>query len=228
MKKVITAPENQLLNRFFKALTPSINVSRDHLNRIKRLLIPIKEEFVNCILKLEEDYIKVQQESLPHYYQEMKTQTGSELAPEPDKILELVPWRLYFKNQIFEWDGYYSPILMYKVLVWSRLRKVDGCLKIRNEIHSEIEGSNGYVHKVGQILGFIKNVPGKTKLYTFFNKLEYDNLYKTIENQAKSLMKRYDAAHIILTIDLSSLKARKNDPSLSEDTKENSNRKKNA
>ena len=39
-------------------------------------------------------------------------------------------------------------------------------------------------------------------------------------------MKRNDAAHIILTIDSSSLKARKNDPSLSEDTKENSNRKK--
>jgi len=38
-------------------------------------------------------------------------------------------------------------------------------------------------------------------------------------------MKWNDAAHIILTID-SSLKARKNDPSLSEDTKENSNRKK--
>jgi len=68
---------------------------------------------------------------------------------------------------------------MYKVLVWSRLRKVDGCLKIRNEIHSEIEGSNGHVHKVGQILGIIKNVLGKTKLYTFFNKLEYDILYKT-------------------------------------------------
>jgi len=67
LKKVITAPENQLLNRFFKALTPSINVSRDHLNKIKRLLIPIKEEFVNCILKLEEDYIKVQHESLSHY-----------------------------------------------------------------------------------------------------------------------------------------------------------------
>ncbi|MHA1252733.1 MAG: hypothetical protein ACTSRP_22290 [Candidatus Helarchaeota archaeon] len=66
--------------------------------------------------------------------------------------------------------------------MWSRLRKIDGCIKIRNEIHSEIEGFNGHVHKVGQILGFIKNVPSKTKLYTFFNKLEYGILYKMIEN----------------------------------------------
>ncbi|MHA1252734.1 MAG: transposase [Candidatus Helarchaeota archaeon] len=39
-------------------------------------------------------------------------------------------------------------------------------------------------------------------------------------------MKRNDAAYIILTIDSSLLKARENDPSLSEDTKENINRKK--
>ncbi|MHA1253218.1 MAG: hypothetical protein ACTSRP_24775 [Candidatus Helarchaeota archaeon] len=56
----------------------------------------------------------------------MKVQIGSELVPGHEKILELMPWRFYFKDQIFEWDGYYSPILMYKVLVWSRLRKVDG------------------------------------------------------------------------------------------------------
>lgn len=224
--EAIKAPENPLLTSFFKTLTPVIDISKDHLNKIKRLLSPIKEEFINCVLKIEEDYIRIQQEDLPNYYREMKAQIGTELVPSASKILELVPWRLYFKDQIFDWDSYYSPILMYKVFVWSRLKKLDGCIKIRNEIHSEIESTNGHFHKVGQILGFVKNVPGKTKLYTFFYQLDQDILYKTIETQARLLMKRNDAAHIILTVDSSSLKAKANDPSLSEDTKENSNRKK--
>ncbi|MHA1253545.1 MAG: hypothetical protein ACTSRP_26460 [Candidatus Helarchaeota archaeon] len=141
--------ENPLLTSFFKTLTPVIEISKDLLNKIKRLLSPIKKEFINCVLKIEEDYIRIQQEDLPNYYREMKAQIGTELIPSASKISELVPWRLYLKDQIYDWDSYYSSILMYKVFVWSKLRKLDGCIKIINEIHSEIEKINGYFHKVG-------------------------------------------------------------------------------
>ncbi|MHA1271721.1 MAG: hypothetical protein ACTSPY_18175, partial [Candidatus Helarchaeota archaeon] len=62
----------------------------------------------------------------------MRTKLRSELVPGSEKILELVPWHTYFPDSIFEWSDYYSPILMYKVFVWSRLEKIDGCLRIRN------------------------------------------------------------------------------------------------
>ena len=58
------------------------------------------------------------------------------------------------------------------------------------------------------------------------NNLKEDSTEKTIENQAILLIKRNDAAHLILTIDSSTIKAQKNDPSLSINVKENSNRKK--
>lgn len=223
---VISAPENPILKQFFKSLTIKIQVSCDHLNTTKRLLLPIKEEFINTILKIEEDYSIIQQDSLPGYYREMRTRIRSELIPGAEKILELVPWHTYFQDSIFEWDDYYSPILMYKVFIWSRLEKIDGCIRMRNKIHGEIEYSSGHFHKMGQNIGFIKNIPGKTKLYTFFDQLQGNITYQTIENQARLLMKRNDAAHLILTIDSSTMKAQENDPGLSLDVKENSNRKK--
>lgn len=226
LRDVIVAPENPLLIHFFKSLSHATKVSCDHLNVIKRVLLPIKKEFIDCVLKIEEDYVLIQQKSLPDYYREMRSQLGSELIPGAEKILELVPWHTYFPNSIFEWDDYYSPILMYKLLVWSRLKKIDGCIRIKNAIHGEIEFPNGHFQKLGQNIGFIRKIPGKTKLYTFFNNLEEDLLAKTIENQARLLMKRNDAAHLILTIDSTAMKAQENDPGLSDDVKDNSNRKK--
>jgi hypothetical protein len=58
------------------------------------------------------------------------------------------------------------------------------------------------------------------------NNLKEDLIEKTMENQARLLMKRNDAAHLILIIDSSAMKAQENDPSLLIDVKENRNRKK--
>ena len=114
---VISSPENSILKRFFKSLTLKIQVNCDHLNVIKRMLIPIKGEIINFVLKIEEDYNIIQRNDLPNYYREMWTRLGSELVPGSEKILEIVPWHTYFLDSIFEWDDYYSPILMYKVFV---------------------------------------------------------------------------------------------------------------
>ena len=224
--KVISADENQSLSKAFKLLSTKTDVSCDHLNKIKRLFLPIKNEFERFILDLEEKYISILQRSMPDYYRSVRVKSGGELVPSAEKILDLVPWHKYFPDSIFEWDEYYSPILMYKTLVWSRLKKIDGCIQIRNALREEIESKNGHFRRFGQNLGFIDSIPEKSKLYDFFKNLKNSVLDKTIETHARILIRRNTAEPLILTADSSSAKGQNDDPGFSDDVQENSNRKK--
>ena len=224
--KVISADENPDLLKIFKSLSIKTEVSCDHLNRIKRLFLPIKDEFERFILDLEEKYILILQRSMPDYYRSFRVKSGSELIPGAEKILDLVPWHKYFPDSIFEWDEYYSPLLMYKTLVWSRLKKIDGCIQIRNALHEEIELTDGHFRRFGQNLGFMDTIPEKSKLYDFFKNLENSVIDKTIETHARILIKRNTAEPLILTADSTSAKGQNDDPGFSDDVQEKSNRKK--
>lgn len=224
--KVITAPENPELSAAFKQLSHKIEISSTHLNRIKTIFAPYKAELSGLILQIEQDYIAAQQTGLPEYYRITRLELGSDLVPGAEKTLELVPWHIYFPDSIFQWDDYYSPVLLYKIFVWSRLKKLDGCLQIRDALHEAIDLTQGRYRKFGQNLGCIEMIPGKSKLYHFFYRLQEDPLFQTIETHARLLIRRNTAEPLILTMDSSSCKGQENDPGFSEDVTPKSNRKK--
>jgi len=100
--KVIAAPENPELSATFKGLSTKIEISSTHLNRIKKLFEPHKQELGELILELEQAYIAVQQAELPEYYRTIRMELGSELVPGAENILEVVPWHTYFPESIFQ------------------------------------------------------------------------------------------------------------------------------
>jgi len=224
--KVIAAPENPELSAAFKGLSDKIEISSTHLNRIKTIFEPYKADLSELVLHLEQDYIAAQQAALPEYYRTTRMELGSELVPGAEKILELVPWHAYFPDSIFQWDDYYSPVILYKVFVWSRLKKLDGCIQIRDALHEAIDLTQGRYRKVGQNLGCIETIPGKSKLYHFFYQLQEETVFQTIETHARLLIRRNTAEPLILTTDSSSCKGQENDPGFSEDVTPKSNRKK--
>jgi len=104
---------------------------------------------------------------------------------------------------------------MYKLFTWSRLLKLDGCTEIRNALHTEISHSNtGFIYQ-GQLLGFVKNFPEKSKLYTFFKVLDQFILKDTIAYCARLLIRYNNTEALILTLDSTSIKAQLDDPDLS-------------
>ncbi|MHA1358089.1 MAG: transposase [Candidatus Helarchaeota archaeon] len=224
--KVIAASENPELAAAFKGLSTKIEISSTHFNRMKKLFAPHKQELGELILDLEQAYIAVQQAELPEYYRTIRMELGSELVPGAEKILEVVPWHTYFPESIFQWDEYYSPLILYKVFVWSRLKKLDGCIQIRDALHEEIDLMQGRYRKFGQNLGMIESIPGKSKLYQFFYQLQEDTVFQTIETHARLLIRRNTVEPLILTTDSSSCKGQENDPGFSEDVTPKSNRKK--
>ena len=224
--KVIAAPENPTLSRAFRHLSAKLEISCTHLNRIKKILEPHKTAFSQFILQLEQDYVAIQQQRLPDYYRAKQLELGSDLIPGADKILELVPWHQYFPESIFDGNDYYSPMLLYKTFVWSRLLKLDGCLQIRNALHEELDVTNQHYRKLGQHLGFIDTIPGKSTLYEFFYQLKEEILFQTIETHARFLIRRNTAEPLILTVDSSALRGKEHDPGFSPGTTERSTRKK--
>ncbi len=224
--KVISAPENPELSAAFRGLSPKVAISSTHLNRMKTIFEPYKGELSALILQIEQDYIAVQQAELPAYYRTMRLELGSEFVPGAEKILEVVPWHTYCPDSIFHGDEYYSPVILYKVFVWSRLKKLDGCIQIRDALHEEIDLTQGRYRKFGQNFGFIEHLPGKSKLYHFFYQLQEDTVFNTIETHARLLIRRNTAEPLILTTDSSSCKGQENDPGFSEDVTPKSNRKK--
>jgi hypothetical protein len=212
---IISNSQNEILYAQFKRLSTKTNISRSHLNVIKQLFGEIKDEFIRFMIKFEEDYITIQQQEVPAYYRAASLQKQEELIPGADRILELVPWLRYFPWAIYEWEDNYSPILMYKLFTWSRLLKLDGCTEIRNALHTEISHSNtGFIYQ-GQLLGFVKNFPEKSKLYTFFKALDQFILKDTIAYCARLLIRYNNTEALILTLDSTSIKAQLDDPDLS-------------
>lgn len=213
--KIISNPQNEILYRQFKRLSAKINISRSHLNVIKRLFSEIKDEFIRFMIKFEEDYISLQQQEVPAYYRAASLQKQEELVPGADRIIELVPWVRYFPWAIYEWEDNYSPILMHKLFTWSRLLKLDGCTEIRNALRTEISHSNeGFIYQ-GQLLGFVKNFPEKSKLYAFFKEINQLILQDAIAYSAQLLIRYNNTEALILTIDSTSIKGQMDDPDLS-------------
>jgi hypothetical protein len=213
--QIISNPQNQILYTQFRSLSIKTNISRSHLNVIKLLFSEIKDEFIQFIIHLEEDYIAIQQQEVPAYYRATSLQKQEELVPGADRILELVPWLRYFPSAIFEWEENYSPFIMHKILTWSRLQKLDGCMEIRNALHTEISHSNtGFIYQ-GQLLGLIKKLPEKSKLYMFFKEIDRFVLEDSIAYGARFLLHYNNSEAIILTMDSTSLKAQLDDPDLS-------------
>jgi len=213
--KIIGNPQNEILYAQFKRLSNKINISCSHLNVIKRLFGEIKDEFIRFMIKFEEDYISIQQQEVPAYYRAASLQKQEELIPSADRILELVPWLRYFPWAIYEWEDNYSPILMHKLFTWSRLLKLDGCMEIRNALHTEISHSNtGFIYQ-GQLLGFVKNFPEKSKLYSFFKAMNQFILKDAIASGAQLLIRYNNTEALILTLDSTSIKAQLDDSDLS-------------
>ncbi len=215
---LISNPQNKELASNFKQLSIKMNISRSHLNVMKRFLAEIKDDFIRFMIHFEEDYIAIQQEEVPQYYRAISVQRQAELVPGADRILELVPWLRYFPWAIYEWAENYSPILMHKLFTWSRLQKLDGCKEIRNALHTEISHSNeGFIYQ-GQLLGFVNHLPERSTLYDFFKALDRFVVKDAIAYCAQQLIRHNNTEALMLTLDSTSLKALVDDPDLSEGT----------
>jgi len=223
---IISNPENNVLFQNFKLFSDNLEISRAHLDKIKGILMEKEEEFTQLILKLEKSYIRILQSDLIEFYRNSNTKFSGNLFASSEEILELVPWHCYFPESIWEWNDNYSPIPMYKLLVWSRLEKIDGCLKIRDAIHKKISSTNKNYILFGQNLGFVGNLPEKTKIYDFFYKLNDNILKQTKEIMARFLIRMNIYTPLILVVDSTSAKGQEDDPAFSKDVKPNSNRKK--